>query len=113
MAGKLTPNRDRFNFGRFIDSIPAHANFRQAFDAIQRECTSVERMMSGRGGPQTRADGGAHYASKLKRVANWFHTGFPPPAATADEIAACQRFAERFVATGELNPATLDRFKAP
>lgn len=61
--------------------------------------------MSGRGGPQARADGGVAYVARLKRVMFWFHSG--RLADQGQEVATCRRLAESFVAKGQIKPEAL------
>jgi hypothetical protein len=65
--GSIT-NSDRFDFDSFVDSILELDDIHEMFDALHQECRRVEASMIGRGGPQARADGGAAYVVRLKRV---------------------------------------------
>ena len=110
MAKKLIPHRDRYKFDDFMRSI-MELNFEEMFAAIDRECQNVERSMTGRGGPQARADGGAQYVAGLKRIANFFHTGIVPPACNLGERGFCREIARRLVAKGKLKAVVLDQFQ--
>lgn len=73
---KPIPNYRRFDFDAFIASLSDPGlDFFRTFQAFERECARVEASMSGRGGPQARADGGGQYVARLKRVMFWFHHG--------------------------------------
>jgi hypothetical protein len=63
--------------------------------------------MTGRGGPQARADGAGDYVGRLKRVGFWFHNGYPAPD-NGREDTACHRIAVKLVAKGQLKPEALD-----
>jgi hypothetical protein len=106
MTGKPISNRDRFDFDRFMDSI-MDLGFHEMFNALNNECLRIEASMSGRGGPQARADGAGDYVSRLKRVGFWFHNGYPPPY-DGREDAVCYRIAVKLAEKGELRPESLN-----
>jgi hypothetical protein len=106
MTRKPIPNRNRFDFDAFIDSI-IELDFRQMFQTLDQECKRVEASMTGRGGPQARADGGGDYVARLKRVGFWFHNGKPPPG-DSREVAACRRIAVKLIEKGQMKPEVLD-----
>ena len=104
-------NPARFNFDGFVERVLSReGHFLEIGHAFERECAQAEAAMSGRGGPQARADGGREYVARLKRVLFWFHHG-----ALADhgqERETCRRLAERFVASGNLKPEALNIFRS-
>lgn len=104
---KPTPNYRRFDFDKFIASV-IDLGFIEMFHAFDRECARVEASMSGRGGPQARADGGGQYVARLKRVLFWFHHG--ALADSGQEAITCHRIAEKLVEKGQLKPEALHIF---
>ena len=104
---RLTPSYRRFDFEQFVDSV-MDLGFMEMFQALSEECVRVEASMKGRGGPQARADGGAEYVGRIKRVLFWFHHS--ALADTGQEAITCQRIAERLVAKGQLKPEALEVF---
>lgn len=112
MTRTPTPNYTRFDFERFVDELLARdLSFVEFFQAFDRECGRAEQAMSGRGGPQARADGGVAYAARLKRVLFWFHHGMLGDK--GQEATTCHRLAEKLAARGDLKPAALDAFSKP
>ena len=105
---KPTPNYRRFDFDAFISSVH-DLGFIEMFNALQNECARVEASMQGRGGPQARADGGADYVARLKRVLFWFHHGVL--ADRGQEAATCHRIAEKLVEKKYLKPEALHIFR--
>jgi len=77
---KIIPHPNRFNFDTCIEAI-IDLGFAEMFRAIDGECGRVEAMMTGRGGPQARADGGGEYVARLKKVAFGFIMANPYLAA--------------------------------
>jgi len=107
---KPIPNYNRFDFDSFISSV-LDLGFIEMFNALQSECARVEASMRGRGGPQARADGGADYVARLKRVLFWFHHGVL--ADHGQESATCHRIAEKLVEKKHLKPGALRIFQQP
>ena len=106
----ITPNSDRFDAWRFLDSV-AGRSYGETRQAIDDECGRAERMVSGKGGPQARADGVVTYIGALKRILNYFHTGRPLPDASLAERKYLHGIAERGVRDGDLRPEALEPFK--
>ena len=106
----MSPNRERYDFDRFINSI-LPLSFPEMADTLNRECILVEESMVGRGGPQARADGGADYVARLKAVGYRLHCGTLVPGPGRRESSACWKLAENLVARGELKPEALDAIK--
>ena len=105
MTHKLIPNRERYDFDKFIDSI-IELNFHEMFETLNEECRQTEASMTGRGGPQARADGAREYVNRLKRVGFWFHNGTLVP--DGREATTCRRIAEKLIARGDLSPKALE-----
>jgi hypothetical protein len=105
---KPTPNYRRFDFDKFVASV-LDLDFLEMFQAFGDECARVEASMRGRGGPQARADGGAHYVDRLKRVMFWFHHG--TLADNGAEAATCHQIAEKLAEKGQLKPEALNVFQ--
>ncbi len=108
MARPPTPNRERFNFDGFIESL-LDLDIEAMAAAITREYQRVDASMSGRGGPQARADGGTAYCRRLLAVGFWLHHGRLPP--DRPERGACLRLAERLVERGDLTEEALDAIR--
>ena len=108
MNRKSIPNRGRYDFDGFIDSL-IDLGFHEMGAALDHECSRVEASMVGRSGPQARADGGAAYVARLKHVGYWLHQGTLAPGRR--ESTACWRLAEKLVARGEFKPEALDAIK--
>ena len=105
MIRKLVGNPDRFNFDQFIEMLLTHDSLFEMSQALTQECNRVEASMSGRGGPQARADGGQRYVTRLTKVGYWFHYGRLAP--DGGEPTACRRLAEKLIAAGVLRPEAL------
>jgi hypothetical protein len=105
---KPTPNYRRFDFDKFVASV-IDFGFLEMFQAFNDECARVEANMGGRGGPQARADGGAQYVARLKRVMFWFHHS--SLADNGAEAITCHQIAEKLVEKGQLKPEALNVFQ--
>lgn len=108
MTKQPIPNPDRFDKHRFLESV-AGIGYGEWHAAIDRECARAEAMIAGKGGPQARADGVVKYVAGLKRILNFFDTGYPLPDATPAERDYVRRIAERGVQDGKLKPETLQQ----
>ena len=107
---KLVPNRERYQFDRFIRSI-ADRDSPGMLRALEGEHTQAQSAMVGRGGPQAVADGAGEYALRLRGVLWWFNNAFDFNVPGLSERAACRLLAQHLIDRGELPPDILDSAK--
>lgn len=108
MTRKPTPNYDRFDFGKFVNS-KMDMDYHEMLRAFDQECARVEASMRGRGGPQAQVDGGRAYVARLKRVLFWLqHFAL---ADRGQEAPTCRKIAIKLVDKGQLKPEALMIFR--